>query len=134
VADYNKIGLLVMRDARLLLCRKKHTTALLILPGGCLEPGESAMDCLHRELQEELGEVSVTNLEYVGAYSDKAAGSEGKTVRIELYRGDLGGEPRPHSEIKELVWFSARDDRSRLAPSIANKILPDLERRGLLPW
>jgi len=132
VADYNKIGLLVVRDGRLLLCRKRHTTALLILPGGCLEPGESALECLHRELREELGEVSVTGLEYVGSYSDKAAGAADKTVHIELYRGRLTGEPAPHAEIRELIWFGADDDRRQLAPSIANQILPDLERRGLL--
>ena len=135
MADYNKIGLLTASDGRILLCRKKHTTSLLILPGGCLEPGESAMDCLHRELREELGEqVSVKNLEYVGTYSDRAAGSDYKIVEIELYRGDLTGEPRAQAEIKELVWFGQADDRSQLSPSIVNKILPDLAGRGLLPW
>jgi 8-oxo-dGTP pyrophosphatase MutT (NUDIX family) len=135
MADYNKIGLLAARDGRILLCRKKHTTSLLILPGGCLEPGESAMDCLHRELREELGEqVSVTDLQYLGTYSDRAAGSDYKIVEIALYRGELQGEPTPQAEIKELVWFGLEDDRSQLSPSIVNKILPDLSSRGLLPW
>jgi 8-oxo-dGTP pyrophosphatase MutT (NUDIX family) len=134
VADYNKIGLLVVRDGHVLLCRKKHTTSLLILPGGCLEPGETPLECLHRELQEELGDVGVTGLEWVGSYSDTAAGSATKTVLIELYRGDLAGNPAPHAEIRELVWFGESDDRRQLAPSIVNKILPDLLRRGLLPW
>jgi len=134
VADYNKVGLLTIRDGRILLCRKKHTTALLILPGGCIEPGESAASCLERELHEELGDVRATELEYIGTYTDTAAGGDGKTVRIELYRGNLTGEPAPHAEIKELVWFGESDDRHQLAPSIVNKILPDLEARGIVPW
>src|SRR5437773_2427007 len=106
--DYDKVGLLTVRRGRILLCRKKHTTSSLILPGGCREPGESALDCLARELREELGNVAVRSVEYIGVYSDRAAGSETgppKTVRIELYQAELIGEPAPQSEIAELVWF-----------------------------
>jgi ADP-ribose pyrophosphatase YjhB (NUDIX family) len=135
--DYDKVGLLAVRDGKILLCRKKHTTSLLILPGGCREPGESALDCLSRELREELGDVVASGVELVGVYTDRAAGPETaqpKTVRIELYRGELIGEPVASSEIGELVWFGERDDRERVARSIANKILPDLLARGILPW
>src|ERR1700723_3053328 len=132
MADYDKVGLLTVRDGRILLCRKRHSRPLLILPGGCREPGESSMDCLSRELREELGDVAVSAVEYIGIYSDQAAGSEPKTVRIELYGAELCGEPTAQSEIAELVWFGAEDDRALLAPSIANKILPDLLSRGLL--
>jgi 8-oxo-dGTP pyrophosphatase MutT (NUDIX family) len=133
MADYDKVGLLAIRDGRVLLCRKKHTTSLLILPGGCRESGESALDCLRRELREELGpRTEVGSLEYAGTYTDRAAGDAGKSVRIELYLGTLSGTVAPHSEIKELVWFGVNDDRNLLAPSIRNQIFPDLERRGLL--
>jgi 8-oxo-dGTP pyrophosphatase MutT (NUDIX family) len=135
VADYNKIGLLTVRDGRMLLCRKKHTTSLLILPGGCIEPGESAVECLERELREELGDVAVRALEYLGTYTDRAAGSDAaRTVQIELYRGDLSGAPVASSEIRELVWFGEADDRAQLAPSLVNKILPDLIARRIVPW
>jgi len=135
--DFDKVGLLAVRDGKILLCRKKHTTSLLILPGGCREPGESAIACLSRELREELGDVVVGAVELIGVYRDRAAGSESgqpKTVRIELYRGELIGEPVACSEISEIVWFGERDDRDRVAPSIARKILPDLLARGILPW
>lgn len=135
--DFDKVGLLAMREGKILLCRKKHSTSLLILPGGCREPGETSLDCLFRELREELGDVSVSAIELVGVYTDRAAGSQTgqpKTVRIELYRGELTGEPVAYSEIAELVWFGDRDDWAQLAPSIARKILPDLLDRGLLPW
>jgi len=135
--DFDKVGLLAMRGGKILLCRKKHTTSLLILPGGCREPGESAIDCLSRELREELGDVAVSAVELVGVYTDRAAGPEAtppKTVRIELYQAELIGEPVAHSEIAELVWFGEGDDCLQLAPSIAHKILPDLLARGILPW
>ncbi len=135
--DFDKVGLLTVRDGKILLCRKKHSTSLLILPGGCREPGESAIDCLSRELLEELGEVTVGAVQMVGVYTDRAAGpatEQPKTVRIELYQGEITGQPVANSEIAELVWFGERDDYSQLAPSIAHKILPDLLARGILQW
>src|SRR6185295_14321164 len=98
MADYHKAGLLHVKDGRVLLCRKKHTTSLLILPGGTLEPGETAEECLRRECREELGEVSVSALHYLGAYESSAAGQDGKTVKIDLYAGELYGSPAAHSE------------------------------------
>jgi 8-oxo-dGTP diphosphatase len=131
MADIRKAGLLHLKDGRALLCRKKHTTSLLILPGGKLEPGETAEECLRRECREELGDVEVVNLQHLGDYESPAAGQEGKIVKIALYAGDLKGDPAAHSEIQELVWFGPRDDDAQLAPSLRNVIFPDLRRRGL---
>lgn len=134
MADYDKVGLLTIREGRILLCRKKHTTSLLILPGGCKEPGETSVECLLRELHEELGDVQVEALEYLGTYSDRAAGDESKTVQIELYASNLKGDPHPQSEIRELVWFSPEGSWDPVAPSIRNQIFPDLQRRGIIQY
>lgn len=134
LAEYHKAGLAIVRNGRILLCRKRSGTRLLILPGGCIEPGESASECLRRELREELGDVAAEGVEYLGQYVDQAAGDPSKTVRIELFHGELKGDPAPHAEIEELVWFGEGDERSQLAPSLANLILPDLVARGVLRW
>ena len=136
MADIHKAGLLWIVNDRILLCGKKDSP-ILILPGGKMEPGESDVDCLRRELREELGEVEALDLTPIGTYVDVAARSNytpDRTVQIELYRGELRGEPIASSEITELVWFGAHDDRSRLAPSLRNKIIPDLIARGILRW
>jgi 8-oxo-dGTP pyrophosphatase MutT (NUDIX family) len=132
--DIDKVGLLVIDEGRILLCRKRRGTPLLILPGGKREAGETDVECLLREIAEELGDVRVEALERVGEYRDRAAGEDERYVRIALYQGNLNGEPAAQSEIAELVWFGAADDRAQLAPSIARRILPDLLARGILRW
>ncbi len=132
MADYDKVALLALREGKILLCRKKHTTSLLILPGGKREAGESSLDCLRRELREDLGESDVSIFEYIGTYNDRAAGEPDKTVQVELYRGELRGAAVPHAEIHEFVWFDPGGDEALLAPSLRNRILPDLRRRGLI--
>jgi 8-oxo-dGTP diphosphatase len=131
MADFEKAGLLCIREGRVLLCRKKHTTSALILPGGVIEPGETPIACLHREVAEELGDVQLSNLQFLGTYESPAA-IPGKTVKVELFAGDLQGEPSAASEIKELIWFSPGDDATALAPSLRDVIFPDLARRGVI--
>ena len=126
---YHKVGLLAIRDGRVLLCRKRSGNPLLILPGGCIEPGESHEDCLRREVREELGDVEVRDATYIATYNTPAA--SGGTVRIELYAGTVIGEPSASSEIAELVWFATDDDESMLAPSLRYTIFPYLIARGL---
>ena len=137
MADIVKIGLLVLRGDQILFCRKDRDTSKLILPGGRIEAGESETACLARELREELGDVTCADLERLGTYQDRAAHDDPalvKSLRLTLYRGRLIGEPRPSSEITQLVWFGPNSDRSQLSPIFLNQILPDLLRRRILPW
>lgn len=135
MADFNKVGLLITRDNTFLVCRKNNYTSKLIMPGGQIEPGETLIECLEREVQEELGDVRLSNISEVGEYLDVAASDDPtihKTVSIKLYSADLEGVPTPCSEITELIWFSATDDPQDLSPIIANKIMPDLISRRLI--
>ena len=129
-----KIGLACITNRTLLLCRPFAFNDL-ILPGGQRDANETDIECLVREIEEELGpraELDVVTLQYFGTFEDIAASYKEQLVQITLYLGRLHGPLKPSSEIKELVWFSPSDDRTQLSPIIRNKILPALKDAGLL--
>lgn len=133
-AYYKKVGLLLLSEDKnaFLVCEKDNFTSDFIMPGGQLEEGESDLDCLSREIEEELAvELDRKELEYVGEYIDVAAGDETKNVSIRLYKGNVIGIPRPSQEIVELHWIG-KDGSPRLSSIIRNKILPDIIERKIL--
>jgi 8-oxo-dGTP diphosphatase len=135
MAEILKYGLAVIRDGRLLLCRTRKYPDL-IMPGGKPEGEESPDEGIAREISEELGGtvgVRPGTLSYFGSFEDEAAGKPGVTVRIELYTGQLDGDPEPSSEIAELVWWSPRErPRDELSAIVRNHIVPALEQAALL--
>jgi len=52
-----RVSALLRREGRLLLCRheKPDRGPYWLLPGGGVEPGETLVQALHREIREELG-------------------------------------------------------------------------------
>ncbi len=124
-----KHGLAIIRDGKLLLVKKKGVD-LLITPGGKPENGENHVECLEREIKEELGtKVDKDSIELFGTFEDTMAGGN-DTVRIEMYFGNIIGEPEPSSEIEKLFWINGETDPSVLSPIVRNKILPALIKEG----
>lgn len=130
--NIKKAGALIFKDNKFLIV-KPNDRPYFINPGGKYEKGESAEDCLRRELKEEL-QVEVVSMKHYKNYEiDKAAHSDNK-LTLELYIVEIKGEPKPSAEIGELVWLSKEDFNSKkfnLAPSFS-KIVPDLIKDGLL--
>ena len=95
------------------------------LPGGHVEPGESAEQALARELAEELG-VTVADCSVVGRLEDAG-------LRLTLFRVDRwDGEPvnRAPDEHDELRWCTAADlPGLRLAHEQYLALLTGLVRR-----
>lgn len=140
MAYYNKIGLLVLNAeaTAFLVCEPRpddeDKARLYLMPGGKIEGSETDVECLTREIKEELDcAVDTTSLELVGECTDVASGHPDRDVMIRLYRGQLIGEPKPSSEIAALHWVG-RDSVSdpMTSPIVKNKIIPDLVKRRIL--
>jgi 8-oxo-dGTP diphosphatase len=121
-----KIGLAYIGNGKLLLVRKKGLPEL-IMPGGKVHAGETDLQCLTREIREELGS-AIQDAKYIGIFSDKAAGTN-DTVTIKLYTGDLKGNIQPQSEIEEVFWIDS-SFKGLISPIVKNKIIPFLKTRN----
>jgi 8-oxo-dGTP diphosphatase len=107
------VGALV-RDGRALLVHRSPTRRaypdVWDLPGGHLEPGESELGALARELHEELGvQVATDSVARLGRLS---AGRGGDAVSLSAWLvGDWHGTPsnRAPDEHDEIRWFRSGD-------------------------
>lgn len=123
----SKIGLAVIKNNKLLVLKKKGLDKY-ILPGGKVEKGESDIECLEREIDEEL-QAFVTNIKFLATFTDIAAGSDEK-LQIKLYLGDIS-KFQVSSEIEAYYWV-AKNDLKNLSPIIKNKIIPFLKNSNFL--
>jgi len=126
-----KCALISIRNNKILL-QHEENQELLLLPGGRPKKGENYIDCLEREIKEELGaEIDPKSIKSLGKFEDVAA--DGKSIlTVELYSGELTTKPKPRNEVKRIVWFGRKNDQNRLSPVIRNKIMPYLEAVKLI--
>ena len=79
------------------------------LPGGKIEPGETAEDACRREIEEELAvTLQPDTLRFACEFSAQADGKPaGVEVRLRCYTGEASGTPIASAEIAELRWLDS---------------------------
>jgi 8-oxo-dGTP pyrophosphatase MutT (NUDIX family) len=122
--------LVYIKNNKVLLVREKKDDGYK-LPGGRFEQNETSLQCLERELKEELDAVvDHANLELIGDYIYRSSNyGDWKTY---IYKGDLLGQPNVDGEeIAETAWFSLSSNLP-LRPHMQSHILPLLINGGYL--
>ena len=126
------VGLVHVRDGRLLVVRSR-TKGAFYLPGGKLEPGETPVQALHREVLEELG-VGAVDVASYQRYLEPAYG-EGPDTLVDMacFTGGLDGPPVPSGEIAELRLVTSAEyaGHPETAPAIT-RLLADLVAADLV--
>ncbi len=129
MAPLRVIAAAVVRDGDLLLVAKCAAPEVFYLPGGKPDDGEAPLDCLAREVREELG----GGLAAADPFADVRAPAalEGVPMLMSVYLAALDGEPAPAAEIAALAWWP-RDRGVVLAPAIREHVIPGLQAQGRL--
>jgi len=127
-----KAGALIFKNRKLLIV-KPQGKPFYINPGGKYEEGESAIDCLRRELKEELG-IEVVSCDYYKTYEIEKAAHSDFPLSLELYIVKIKGDLKPSNEIENIAWLSKEDFENKkfnLTPSFYQYV-PDLINDSLL--
>lgn len=111
-----KIGLAILRDKKILMTRGRGNDVYYFI-GGKTKEGESDMDCLRREVKEELcADINKESIKYLHEFEVEAWGKPGVMVHMRLYTGKLLNEPKPCTEVEEIKYFDSSIDPKLITP------------------
>ena len=137
-----RVAALAVRDGTILLARHvKSGRVAYLLPGGGVEPMESAVSALERELREEAGvSCSVGALRYV--IETQAPAGTRQVVQL-VFDVEIHGEIGISTDrrVTGCAWHPVADlRRLRIHPDAGDQIAHDLERGStelrylVVPW
>ncbi|MEU1389523.1 MULTISPECIES: NUDIX domain-containing protein [unclassified Nonomuraea] len=127
----DKIAWIHLDNNKILSTRSRGRDAYY-LPGGKREPGETDLDTLVREIDEELSiTILPTTATHLGTFHSQAHGhADGVTVRMTCYTAEHHGVPTPSNEIEEIAWLTYAD-RDRVSP-VDQLVFDHLHQTGQL--
>lgn len=120
-------GIIIDPKGRLLIVRKQNTHKYM-LPGGKIDDGETPIEALMRELQEEISlTIPPTLAHFIKEYDAPAANEPGYFIRSNLFFILLPEqiEISAASEIAEALWITPKEiPHYDFAPLMTSFVIP----------
>ncbi len=129
--EIDKIAFIAIRDGKILVSKSFGKNKYYI-PGGKREEGESDIQTLIREVNEELSvDVIPETVEYIETFTAQADGEEqGIDVRMTYYTSEYKNVLKASNEIEEIQWLNYAD--INLVTEVDKKIFNYLKNKGKL--
>lgn len=124
----NVVIAIIFRDSKILIAKRRKGDTFADhweFPGGKQEPGESVVDCLHRELREEL-DITVDHLEplakIIHAYPEFVVCLHPFVCQL------ASGEPKPLA-CQHLAWVMPEELRQHQFPAANARLIEEIIHR-----
>ena len=107
------VALIRDNDNKILFTRRAHEPfkGMLDLPGGFVDPGESAEEALHREIEEELGK-KVTKYRYINSFPNLYPYDGLTYFTVDLFYEceiDSTSDITPMDDVTDVLWLKANE-------------------------
>jgi len=129
-----KAALAHIKDRKLLMVRDFTRPEVFLTLGGKIEEGETDVECLHREVLEEVGcKIEPGSVKFLGEFEAPAHNKPDVIVNIRLFAGELASEPTPSSEVVELKYVDSSVEKKYLEGNIVgHQIVAWLKQHDLI--
>lgn len=122
---------IISNEAGHVLVVRKRGSSVFMQPGGKIEPNETPVAALARELQEEIGlTVAADKLVYLGKFRAEAANEHGREVEADVFEVALTGAVAARAEIEEIRWVDPFAPNLPLAILSRDHIMPVARARS----
>jgi 8-oxo-dGTP diphosphatase len=127
-----KVGCAVFKDYKVLMVETDFGGDAYYFLGGTVEPGESDIECLVREVKEEAAvKVVPESIKFLGQFTAPAHGRESALVVMRLYSGELIGDVKASDEVTGIVYCdSTLEDKHHTL--LSKIVFPWLKGKGLI--
>jgi 8-oxo-dGTP diphosphatase len=112
-----------------LLAVREKQQKVFSLPGGVMNPGETELECLQRELKEEIN-CEMKNPVHFQTFEGRTH-DNAQSLRVTCYLVELQGEIKPANEIEEHKWID-KNHKLKLTPIFTEQIIPALAKKGMI--